>query len=120
MPNIMMIVILIIMINDNLTDMVIIRKSCVKSGKVWPPRFLASGHLADERTQALLASDHHNIDQNMRFMIMGKNYDVFKNPAGRAQEAISWGFASRFCFSHRLSKQGSGSWIQYPMLEIAE
>ena len=120
MPNIMMIVILIIMINDNLTDMVIIRKSCVKSGKVGPPRFLASGHLADERTQALLASDHHNIDQNMRFMIMGKNYDVFKNPAGRAQEAISWGFASRFCFSHRLSKQGSGSWIQYPMLEIAK
>ena len=56
----------------------------------------------------------------LRFMIMGKNYDVFKNPAGRAQEAISWGFASRFCFSHRLSKQGSGSWIQYPMLEIAK
>ena len=120
MPNIMMIIILIIMINDNLTDMVIIRKSCVKSGKVWSPRFLASGHLADERTQALLASDHHDIDQNMRFMIMGKNYDVFKNPAGRAQEAISWGFASLFCFSHRLSKQGSGSWIQYPVLEIAE
>ena len=114
MPNIMMIIILIIMINDNLTDMVI-RKSCVKSGKVWPPRFLASGHLADERTQALLASD-----QEMRFMIIGKNYDVFKNPAGRAQEAISWGFASLFCFSHRLSKQGSGSWIQYPMLEIAK
>ena len=72
MPNIMMIVILIIMINDNLTDMVIIRKSCVKSGKVGPPRFLASGHLADERTQALLASDHHNIDQEMRFMILIK------------------------------------------------
>ena len=69
MPNIMMIIILIIMINDNLTDMVI-RKSCVKSGKVWRPRFLASGHLADERTQALLASDHHDIDQNMRFMII--------------------------------------------------
>ena len=117
MPNIMMIVILIIMINDNLTDMVI-RKSCVKSRKVWPPRFLASGHLADERTQALLASDHHDIGQNMIFMIIGKNYDVFKNPADRAQEAISWGFASRFCFSHRLSKQGSGriSWI----LEIAK
>ena len=76
MPNIMMIIILIIMINDNLTDMVI-RKSCVKSGKVWSPRFLASGHLADERTQALLASDHHDIDQNMRFMIIGKNHYVF-------------------------------------------